>query len=258
MRAIPESLLSLVPQRFDIIGKVAVLSIPPELDAYKVLLAEDIVMQHKNIKTVLNKVARVNGDNRVGRFEIVLGEATLTMHREYGYAYLMDVKTVFFNPRLAFERHRVTSQIGASEHVVILFCGVGPFAVPAAAQGARVIALEKNASACKWLAENSRLNRVDENISIILCDACTITNLIRERFDRAIVPAPYGMDGSLRPISELVKKGGMIHFYTFKKQHQIESLLDKYARSGFEIVFYRRCGNVAPAVSRWVFDLKKQ
>jgi tRNA (guanine37-N1)-methyltransferase len=255
---IPDSLLSLVPIGFDIIGELVVISIPPQLNDYKAIIAENIVLRHRNIKNVLNKVAMLNGDDRVGRFDILLGDSTKTLHREYGYKYKLDLRKVFFNPRLAFERRRVVSLVRSSEHVLIPFCGVGPFAVPAAAKGSKVMAIEKNQAACKWLAENVKLNKVEENISIILGDALKLTNLVDSTFDRAIVPTPYGMHDVLDKISMLVKEGGIIHFYTFKKQQQIPGLLEDYQNNGFEVVFYRKCGNVAPSVSRWVFDLKKQ
>jgi tRNA (guanine37-N1)-methyltransferase len=255
---IPDPLLPLVPNRFDIIGDLVVISIPPKLEDYQAVIAENIVLQHKNIKNILNKVAILDGDYRVGMFDIILGDSTHTVHREYGYRYKLDVRTVFFNPRLSFERRRVVSLVRYSEHVLIPFCGVGPFAVPVAAKGAKVMAIEKNVAACKWLAENTKLNKVEENISIILGDALKITNLIDSSFDRAIVPTPYGMHDVLDKISVLVKEGGIIHFYTFQKQHKVKDLLEEYQNSGFDVVFYRKCGNVAPEVSRWVFDLKKQ
>jgi tRNA (guanine37-N1)-methyltransferase len=54
----------------------------------------------------------------------------------------------------------------------------------------------------------------------------------------------------------MVKKGGMVHFYTFKKRHQIEGLIEKYESLGLDVELFRKCGNVAPGVSRWAFDLR--
>ena len=98
----------------------------------------------------------------------------------------------------------------------------------------------------------------ESNVSIINADASDIVNIPDISFDRAIVPTPYGMDSYLASILPLVKKGGMVHFYTFKLESQIQGLMDEYKRMGLETVFYRRCGNVAPSVSRWVFDLLKR
>jgi len=254
---VPEPLLHLVPNRFEVIGDVAVISIPPELDDYKTDITNMIISGRKNIQTVLNKVAMLNGEDRTGKFELLLGSDTETLHREYGYLYHLDIRQVFFNSRLSYERHRVVSLVEPNEHVLIPFCGVGPFVVPVAARSLSVTAIEKNPKACKWLAKNIRLNRVNRNVSIIQGDAAHITNMIQRKFDRVILPIPYGMDHFLTKVSGLIKKEGCIHFYTFKKQYQIPFLIKEYADLGFEIVFYRRCGNVAPGVSRWVFDLVK-
>lgn len=255
---IPEPLSHLIPNRFEVIGDVAIISIPPELNDFKVEIAENIILNRKNVKTVVNKVAMLKGEKRVGKFEILSGGDTKTLYKEYNFRYKLDVKEVFFNSRLSFERSRIASLVRSFEHVLIPFCGVGPFVVPVAAKSSSVIAVEKNAQACKWLSENIRLNRVDGNVSIILGDASDIASTIDVSFNRVIVPTPYGKDHYLETFSPLVKKGGMIHFYTFKKPHQIPYLLEIYQNRGFQVVFYRRCGNVAPSVSRWVFDLKKQ
>ena len=255
---IPPHLMQHLSNRFEIIGDVSIVSIPQELDDYRGDIAKQIISKKRNIRTVLNKISKLVGDKRIAEFEILLGDNTETVHREYGYIYKLDVKEVFFNGRLSFERRRIASMVSSSEHVLVPFCGVGPFAVPVAARGARVIAIEKNDDACRWLAENIWINGVNDNISVIKGDAFNIKKMLSCTFDRIIVPTPYGMDYFLKDISHLVKNGGMVHFYTFKKQYQIEGLIKEYQDMGFEVSFYRRCGNVAPGVSRWVFDLLKK
>ena len=47
----------------------------------------------------------------------------------------------------------------------------------------------------------------------------------------------------------------MIHFYTFCNQGQSVVLGEEFAHQGFEVVMKKRCGNVAPGISRWVYDL---
>ena len=71
------------------------------------------------------------------------------------------------------------------------------------------------------------------------------------------MPTPYGMDRSLETALQMVKAGGWLHFYTFKKRDQIDGLRKSYEDLGLEVMQCRRCGNVAPGVSRWVFDMVK-
>ncbi|SES75521.1 tRNA (guanine37-N1)-methyltransferase [Methanococcoides vulcani] len=253
----PEEIRHLIPKRFDIIGDVAVVSFPPELRDHRFSVAEYISSKRGNIRGVLNKVTKLEGDHRVAGFELLLGDSSLTTHMEFGLRYKMDLKDVFFNGRLAFERKRLASQVREGEDVLVPFCGVGPFAIPAASKGAKVIALEKNPAACKWLAENIKLNHVEDNISPILADASCIGNMLNAKFDRVIIPTPYGMDRFLEDVLPLVRSGGYLHFYTFKTREQIEGLIKKYSGMGLNVIGYRRCGNVAPGVSRWVFDMVK-
>jgi tRNA (guanine37-N1)-methyltransferase len=240
----------------EIIGDVALLSLPAELGDYKKEIAEAIIARRKNIKTVLNKVSKIQGDLRVPRYEILLGNDTITTYREFGHIYRFDVTKVFFNGRLGTERRRISELVIPGETVLIPFGGVGPFAIPVAARGCRVMVIEMNANACRWLAYNARLNGVEDNIDIVNGDALALPCLLRSRVDRAIVPAPYGMDQVLEVIAPRVKVGGMLHIYTFKKKYQIEGLITQYENQGLNVERYRRCGNVAPGVSRWAFDLK--
>jgi len=97
---IPEELLGQVPKRFDIVGDIAVVSVPAELELYKLPVAEHIASMRGNIRGVLNKITRLEGEHRVAGFEVLLGDAPVTTHEEFGFSYRMDLRDVFFNGRL--------------------------------------------------------------------------------------------------------------------------------------------------------------
>ncbi len=255
--SLPETVINKISNHFRTIGDIAIVSIPPELSDYKRAISESLIANRRDIKTVLNKVSKLDGDRRVASFEVLAGKDTVTVHKELGYLYHLDVTKVFFNSSLSYERRRIALMTKPGEHLLVPFCGVGPFAIPVAARGAKTVAVESNSEACRWMAENTKLNGVEDNITIINGDAFLIPRMIKLRFDRAIIPTPYGRDDILEIVSPVVKKGGLIHFYTFKKRHQIEGLIEKYRSMNFEVQFYRRSGNVAPRVSRWAFDLVK-
>ncbi|WP_340820066.1 RsmD family RNA methyltransferase [Methanolobus sp. WCC4] len=254
---IPEKELEDLPNRFDIIGDIAIVSVPEELRSYNEEMARAIMGMMQNIRTVLNKISKLEGNRRVADFEIITGNGTQTIHREFGFSYRIDLKQSFFNARLSYERKRIASLVKAGENVLVPFSGVGPFAIPAAAAGAKVVAVEMNGDACRSFTENCRLNKVQDNVQVINADANSIPNMLNMEFDRAIIPTPYGMDHFLERISSLVRTGGHVHFYTFKPKEEIPELIERYEDMGFEVLFHRRCGNVAPGISRWVFDLRK-
>nr|HML25560.1 class I SAM-dependent methyltransferase family protein [Methanomethylovorans sp.] len=252
-----EQELKILPGRFDVIGNIAVISLPSELNEHKHEIAHALIAGQGGVNAVVNKISKLSGEHRVASFELLAGRSTRTVHREFGFAYEVDLQKVFFNSRLSYERARITSMVQNGEKVIIPFCGVGPFAVPVAAKGAHVVALEKNAAACSLLQKNASINKVRKNLSVICADAMDIPSILKCQFHRAIIPTPYGMDQFLDIVAEVIRPEGMIHFYTFKKQHQIEGLTGDYEKKGLKVLNCRRCGNVAPGVSRWVFDMVK-
>jgi tRNA (guanine37-N1)-methyltransferase len=252
---IPDPAISRISDHFEVIGDIAIISVPQELSEFKHIIAQEIISHRKNIYTVLNKVAKVNGEKRTAGYELLAGDTTVTLHHEFGFSYRLDVSRVFFNTHLSYERMRVADQAECGERILVPFCGVGPFAIPAAAKGARVVAIEQNPDAFFWLEENISLNKVRKNITPILGDACVIRLLLHQKFDRLIIPAPYGMDGVLDILSPLMEQGGMIHLYAFKTRNEIPALIEEYSQKGFTLTYYNTCGNVAPGVSRFVFDL---
>ena len=252
---IPDEALYSVSDHFDVIGDIAVISIPQELSDYRQIIAQGITSHSRNIRTVLNKVTKVAGERRTAGYEILTGNTTVTLHHEFGFAYRLDVSRVFFNTGLAYERMRVVNQVEYGERIFVPFCGVGPFAIPASAKMAEVVAVEQNPDAFRWLEENISLNKVKKNITAIEGNAFNTCQLPHRQFDRIIIPAPYGMDEILDIFSPLVIQSGMIHLYTFKTQNEIPALIENYAQKGFDVAYYKSCGSVAPGVSRWVFDL---
>ncbi|HUH78702.1 MAG TPA: hypothetical protein VLY83_02270 [Methanoregula sp.] len=253
---IPEEALRHLSNHFDVIGDVAVLSLPPPLEPYKKTVAAAITANRRNIYTVLNRVAMASGEARTARYEILAGTTTVTLHTEFGFRYRLDVTKAFFSTGLAYERMRVIDQVEPGERVLVPFCGVGPFAIPAAAKGAPVTGIEKNPDAFLWLNENIAINHVRSAFTAIRGDAFDTSLLSGASFDRIIIPTPYGMDGILPVLSPFLTGGGMIHFYTFKNRGQVPGLLRSFGRHGLSPTYYRACGNVAPGISRWVFDLE--
>lgn len=254
---LPETLRRLVPRRYDVIGDIAVLSLPGELRGYGPGIAEIIRTKRKHIRTVMNKVTMISGENRLAAFEIFAGCTTVTTHREFGIPYRLDLARVFFNPCLAYERNRVAMQGITGETVLVPFAGIGPFVLPLAKKGVFVVAVEKNPEAVRWLRENLRINNAEEMVDVIEGDARDTTLYGNRTYDRVVIPAPYGMDTSLDIVTPLVRYQGKVHYYTFRRDGEIPGLIGSFRKKGLETVLWRRCGNVAPGVCRLVFDLVK-
>ncbi len=236
---VPHDLINLVPGRFDVIGDIAIIKIPDLLMPFSDEIVRAVMLRRKGIHTVARKVTKIDGDCRVARFELLAGASTETLHTEYGYRYWLDITEAFFAPRLATEHSRIAELVRPEERVLVPFAGVGPFAIPAAARNCNVTAIEKNPSAFRYLEMNARENGVAERMNLIRGDVFNPHLIARDQFDRAIVPAPYGMDHVLKVLSPRIRDGGAVHFYTFSKQIEISERMQMYADLGLRVDSYR-------------------
>jgi len=122
----------MMPRSFEIIGSkekaVAIVEIPEDEDERKI--AEEIMKNNKNVKTVLKKVSDRKGEFRLKEYEIISGdEDTEVIHKEHGYLLKLDPQLVYFSPKEATERQRIAEQVKENETVLVMFGGIGALAV---------------------------------------------------------------------------------------------------------------------------------
>ena len=181
-------------------------------------IADAIVESDLRARTVVNRASKVKGELRVREWDVLVGESTETVHREYGYEFALDIAEVYFSPRLATERHRVISQVGAGERVIDMFAGVGPFAVPMAGRGADVVACDLNPVAVEYLRENARRNGVEEHVTAIQGDVRDLAADYAGWADRLVMNLPHSAGDFLDTAMELAGEECMLHYYDI--QHE--------------------------------------
>jgi len=147
-------------------------------------IADAVMASDVPCETVLNRASPIEGELRVRRWDVLAGNGTETVHREYGHEFLLDVAEVYFSPRLATERHRVIEQVDPDEAVIDMFAGVGPYAVPMAARGAEVVACDLNERAVEYLRENAERNGVADRVTAIAGDVRGIADAYADTADR--------------------------------------------------------------------------
>ena len=215
---LPSPLMKKVPRAIDFVGDIAIIEVPPELEAYKKAISEALLKAHKNVCTVLEKTGIVDGVYRLREFTFLAGiEKTETMHREHGCVYQVDLAKTYFSPRLSYEHDRVASQVTENEFVIDMFAGVGPFSILIAKriEGVRVHAIDINPAAVVSLRRNVALNRVTKKVTPLLGD---VREVIKAKFansaDRVIMNLPKAANTYVNVACDALKPtGGIVHYY---------------------------------------------
>jgi tRNA (guanine37-N1)-methyltransferase len=165
------------------------------------------------LSTVINKRSEVKGTERVRDWEVLVGESTETVHREYGCSFLLDVASVYFSPRLATERHRVVEQVTEGEHAFDMFAGVGPFTIPMAKRGSSAVGVDINGDAIAYLEENARRNDVADRVTAIHGDVRDVASEYEGWADRIVMNLPHSADAFLDVAVRLAGETCVIHYY---------------------------------------------
>ncbi|QLG48959.1 class I SAM-dependent methyltransferase [Natrinema halophilum] len=181
-------------------------------------IADAILESDLPVETVLNKASKVKGETRVRDWELLAGEDTEIVHREYGCEFALDLAAVYFSPRLATERHRVAEQVAAGEHAVDMFAGVGPFVIPFAKRGAECVGVDINPEAIEYLRENARRNGVADRVTAINGDVTDVATEYRGWADRLVMNLPHSADEFLESAVTLAGDDCVVHYYDI--QHE--------------------------------------
>jgi len=200
---------------FEVVGEIAIQDSPDREAASAILKVK------KNVKTVISPLTPVEGEYRTRRFQHVAGEAkTVTLHKEHGLLYRIDLENAYFTPRLGTERLRVAKLVSPGDVVFDMFAGVGPFALLLAKRGAKVVAVDKNPDAVRLLRKNAALNRIEE-IEILEGDAGQMAKRYENFADHVIMNLPHSAHDFLEQAIRIAKDCGVVHYYAIAPEEDL-------------------------------------
>ncbi|OLS27544.1 MAG: tRNA (guanine(37)-N1)-methyltransferase Trm5b [Candidatus Heimdallarchaeota archaeon LC_3] len=157
---IPEDFHSSIPKSYDIIGKILLVKLEPELLPFKHNIA-DVYLNTLNIDSVFRKTDNVSSSYRTASWECIGGfDNPVTTHKMNNLDFMVNIKSVYFNSRLNNEYLIVSDQIQDKEVVWDLFCGIGPFSLTLAHKKDVIIyANDINSLAMTFLKQNIEINK---------------------------------------------------------------------------------------------------
>ncbi len=282
LKKIPEKYVDLLPNSYDIIGKIAII----EFDQFSNILdqgtieikkqiAKALIIVNRNIETVYEKVGQVSGEYRLRELKLLEGKQNSeTTHKENGSKFKVDVTKTFFTPRLSFERNRLASlNFEKNEVLVDLFAGVGPFSIEIAKKkNLRIYSFDSNIYAYNYMKENIALNHVADkvipnylDVRELLDPKNEIGNILQNSINRVIMNLPERSLDYIDVVCFLIKKeGGIIHNYQFSEkpspvEKAINNLRISLKKANWEIdklLFSKIVKSFSPKLDLIVLDVK--
>ena len=241
-RAMGDEEFSKLSRGYDLLGDIAIIEFTGKA-ANRRAIANALMDSNRAIRTVLLKAGPISGRYRTRKLSFIAGKRNYTAdYRENGCTFRFDVRKVFFSNRLSFERSRILGLVKARENVVVMFAGIGPFAIEIAkaVKGSKVIAMELNRQACRHMEENARLNKTP-NVEVAQGDVHRLSGKYKGVAQRIIMPLPKSSLDYLDDVYAVASRKAMVHIYSFVKSDDmfdgvIKRIREHAKKRGYKVV----------------------
>ena len=203
---------------FDIIGTIAIIKIPETLSSKRKLIADALLDKIRPVKSVFCQVSAIEGDYRLRKLELISGESSpITVYKEHGCTFKVDVVNTYFSPRLSTERLRIANLTRPDEVIVNMFGGVGTFSIIISRynKSSKIYSIDSNPMAIDMCKQNIEINKLTGKVIPILGDAENeIYKNLKGVATRVLMPLPEkARDFVDAAASSLANGRGMVHYF---------------------------------------------
>lgn len=254
---------------YDLIGNIAIVKFD-KLDSkeYKLKWANEFLSMNHHITTILEKSDRIKGRLRIAKTKFVAGQDTRdTVYIENGCKFKFNVDETYFSPRLSNERKMLAEEISKKvtknkDKILVMFAGIAPFPISIAKflkqkeKQALVVSNEINRKASKYAEDSVKLNKLEDYIKVIQCDAKNLPEKLKAaklplKYDFIMMARPNLKDTFLKTALKLSKPGTNIHYHGFGTEEKVLAEIKKDAGNKIGKITMRKAGEIGPFQFRW-------
>lgn len=256
-----------IPGSYQIVGDILLVKfLKPLTDTGKKKIGKAILKLLPHVKSVW-EIKQIVGEYRKPKVTFLIGDKkSVTVHKEHGIFYKVDVTKVMFSKGNLYERRRIVEKVKRGEVIVDMFAGIGYFSLGIAkfTEARKIYAIEKNRETFKFLKENIFLNEV-KNIEPILGDCRDVAMYkdmqnITDRIIMGYLPNTYRF---IPAALKFAKKKTIIHYHdTFSEDelwNKPIAVLEKFCKKyGYfvKVLEKRKVKSYAPKVWHVVLDVQ--
>lgn len=252
----------------DILGNIAILKFDRKVkNSKKKKIALNFLKENKSVRTILEKTAGFSGRLRTQKTRWLAGDKTKeALYKENACSFRFNVDTCYFSPRLSSERLEIARKVKKGEKVLVMFSGVGPFAIVIGklSKAGKIISVELSRECCKYAKLNVKRNKLD-NVEIVQGDVRRVIGKgkkVSDCFDRIVMPRPNLEDSFLDVAFSVSKKNTIIHYYGFylesEKENMKALILDEAKKAGKKVKLpgVKKAGDIAARKYRFRADFE--
>ena len=255
--------------RYDVVGNICIMKFDRGVKmSKKKKEGEKFLLEHKNVRTVLDKSNKFSGRLRTQKTQYVAGERTKeVLYKENGCVFRFNVDSCYFSPRLSSERKEIADMVKKGENVLVMFGGVAPLPVVIgkARRARRVVSVELGRECSKYALENVKRNKLVGLVEVVQGDVRRVIGRgkkINEKFDRIVMARPNLKDSFLDVAFGVIKKGGLIQYYGFypteEKDKLKELIIEEAKKAGrkVKILKIKEAGEIGVKKFRYRVDFR--
>ena len=253
---LPASLLDMLPGSYQTIGDVLIIKLDRRLLKHRKLIGKEIIKIFPRIRTVC-LFKKLKSETRKPDIEVIVGQKnTLTIHKEHGCQFLIDVAESMWSKGNKHERMRLTELAKPGETIVDMFAGIGYWSIFLAkySKPKKVYAIDINPKAVEFLKKNAFMNKVESRIEILEGDCRLFAKILENTADRIVMGYLFGTEKFLPYALKMAKRKCVIHFHRNVKDEELDKM-KKRLKKRFKILKVVKVKSYSPDTSHYVFDL---
>ena len=261
--------LDFLPRSYQIIGKLFLVKLRPELLKHKKKIGKAVLEIFPYVHSVF-LLKGIKERTRKPDIEVIAGckhkkpvPCSQTLHKEYGCKFLLDISEVMWSKGNKNERQRLIEDV-KKETIVDMFAGIGYFSIFLAkySRSEKVYSIEINPKSAEFLRKNAWMNDVENKIEVLEGDCRDYAKILQNMADRIIMGYLFETEKYLKSALKMAKRSCLIHFHRNMHRNEIEEMKEKIVKIAkkeeYEVKFLRikEVKSYAPNISHYVLDLK--
>lgn len=238
-----------IPSSFESVGHIAHLNLRDNQLPYKNIIGQVILDKNQQLRTVVNKIESIETKFRTFPMEVIAGEDDMNVElHECKALFRFNYAEVYWNSRLQQEHLRMIRSFTSKDVICDMMCGIGPFVIPLALRGSKVLANDLNPRSFHYLSENIKLNKVEHLVEAYNLDGrAFLAKMLAERkqFSQVLMNLPAialeFLDAFPGQFDRWEGEMPFIHCYCFSNAEDVEKdVIEVRMDTGIHGVLARR------------------